>query len=241
MDSGERMKQAVFRERNKSYYRVLHVPIWLWVFWVLPGNLTSDLFAHGPDRRHWIWLSLVIAGCAWRGYVGRLPGCEPQPYIRFYGIEQPNLWYRVVCYTAAWIDALVPFTLNMLGMIIAVVSGKWMVQRLYGWLYYPLAVAVVLATALDWTPRAKRSTKYEGEERAWFYGALWTIVPAQIAGWAMWRIGGQMSFSPHELAVARLTMTTLVAIVMLGLAVRQKLPRTQRYRPDGTVPAAAGA
>jgi hypothetical protein len=46
---------------------------------------------------------------------------------------------------------------------------------------------------------------------------------------------------PHELAVARLTMTTLVALVMLGLAVRQKLPRTQRYRPDGTVPAAAGA
>ena len=31
------MKQAVFRERNKQYYRVLHSPIWIWVFWVLPG------------------------------------------------------------------------------------------------------------------------------------------------------------------------------------------------------------
>jgi hypothetical protein len=235
------MKQAVFRERNKRYYRVLHVPIWLWVFWVLPGNLTSDLFAHGPDYRHWVWLTIIVVVCAWRGFVGRLPGCESEPYIRFYGIDQPNLPYRVVCYTAAWIDALVPFTLNMLGMMIAVATGKWMVRQLYDWLYYPLALAVVLATALDWTPRAKRSTKFEGEERAWFYTALWTIVPAQVAGWAMWRLGGHIAFTAPQLAWARLTVTTLVGILMFVLAFRQRLPRTQRYRGDGTIPAAAGA
>lgn len=235
------MKQAVFRERNKNYYRVLHVPIWIWVFFVLPGHLTSGLFARGADLRHWTWLALVVAVCAWRGYAGRLPGCEPQPYIRFYGIEQPNLPYRVVCYTAAWIDALVPFTLNMLGMIIAVATGKWIVESLYVWLYYPLAVSIVIATALDWTPRAKRSTRFEGEERAWFYTALWTIVPAQLAGWAMWRSGAYLSLSPSELAISRLGVTVLVAVVMFTLATRQKLPRTQRYRPDGTVVAAAGA
>lgn len=235
------MRQAVFRERNKRYYRVLHVPIWIWVFFVLPGHLTSDLFAHGADRRHWLWLAVVLAGCAWRGYAGRLPGCESEPYIRFYGIDQPNLPYRIVCYTAAWIDALVPFTVNMLGMIVAVTTGEWMVQRLYDWLYYPLAIAVVLATVLNWTPRAKRSTKFEGEERAWFYAALWTIVPAQIAGWAMWRLGGYTSLSPQDLALARLGVTVMVALLMLLLAARQKLPRTQRYRPDGTVVAAAGA
>ena len=52
------MKQAVFRERNKQYYRVLHSPIWIWVFWMFPGwPLTYDLYAHGPDWRHWIWLA----------------------------------------------------------------------------------------------------------------------------------------------------------------------------------------
>src|SRR5262245_61863858 len=55
------MKKVVERERNKNYYRVLHVPIWIWAFWILPGNLTADLYAHGPDRRHWIWLAIVTA------------------------------------------------------------------------------------------------------------------------------------------------------------------------------------
>ncbi len=54
-------KQAVFRERNKRYYRVLHTPIWIWVFWVLPGwPLTYDRYTHGPDRRHWIWLAIIV-------------------------------------------------------------------------------------------------------------------------------------------------------------------------------------
>src|SRR5208283_16214 len=80
--SSATMKQAVFRERNKQYYRVLHAPIWIWVFWVLPGYpLTYDLYAHGPDRRHWIWLAIVVAGVAWRGFNARIPGCEQRPYI----------------------------------------------------------------------------------------------------------------------------------------------------------------
>ena len=54
------MKKVVERERNKNYYRVLHVPIWIWAFWILPGHLTADLYAHGPDRRHWIWLAVVL-------------------------------------------------------------------------------------------------------------------------------------------------------------------------------------
>ena len=126
------MKQAVFRERNKGYYRVLHTPIWIWVFWVLPGwPLTYDLYTHGPDRRHWIWLAVVMAVVAWRGWLGRMPGCEERPYIHYYGVHQPNLWYRVVCYTAAWIDIIVPFALNVAGMAVAAVTGKWMLKQMY--------------------------------------------------------------------------------------------------------------
>ena len=109
------MKKVVERTHNKNYYRVLHVPIWIWAFWILPGHLTGDFYAHGPDRRHWIWLAIVAVGCAWRGFAGRLPGCEPKPYITHWGVDQPNLWYRVICYTTAWIALLVPFTLKSPG------------------------------------------------------------------------------------------------------------------------------
>ena len=123
-------KRAVFREKNKQYYRVLHSPIWIWVFWVLPGwPLTYDLYTRGPDRRHWIWLAIVVAVVAWRGLRGRIPGCEQRPYIHYYGEHQPNLPYRVVCYTAAWIDLLVPYALNLAGLVIASINGRWILQR----------------------------------------------------------------------------------------------------------------
>ena len=109
------MEKIVERTRNKIYYRVLHVPIWLWVFFILPGHMTYVLYLHGPNRFHAIWLAVVLVICAWRGFMGRLPGVEPRPYVTHYGADQPNLPYRIVCYTAAWIDLLVPFTLNFLG------------------------------------------------------------------------------------------------------------------------------
>ena len=71
------MKRAVFRERNKGYYRVLHTPIWIWVFWVLPGwPLTYDLYTHGPDRRHVIWLAVVAAIVAWRQANGKFSSVD---------------------------------------------------------------------------------------------------------------------------------------------------------------------
>lgn len=168
------MKKVVERERNKTYYRVLHLPIWLWVFFVLPGwPLTYAMYTTGFDSRHALWFALVFAVCAWRGFAGRLPGVEHAPYVIHFGVDQPNLWYRVVCYTAAWIAIVVPFALNVIGLVVASFTGEWMIQQMYQWLYYPLALLVVLATSLDLTPRARRSTLNEGAERAWFYVGLW--------------------------------------------------------------------
>jgi hypothetical protein len=223
------MKAVVARERNKGYYRVLHVPIWVWVFFILPGHLTSDLYQHGPDRRHWIWLAIVVAACVWRGALGRLPGVEPRPYITHYGMDKPNLGYRVVCYTAAWIDLLVPYTLNLIGLLIANVNGRWMLPALYTWLYYPLAIAVVLATLLNWTPRARRTTRNEGAEKAWFYVAIWTVVPCQVASWAMWRLGSRMGLDATALARARLAVFVLVSVSLFLVTFLGKLPRTARY------------
>ena len=226
------MKKVVERERNKNYYRVLHLPIWIWVFFILPGHLTFDLYTHGPDKRHAIWLAIVTAVCVWRGIAGRLPGVEPQPYVTHFGVHQPNLWYRVVCYTAAWVDLLVPFTLNFIGLFVAVFTGMWSLKQLYFWLYYPVAALIMLATVFDWTPRARRSTANEGAERAWFYVAIWTVVPAQLTGWVMWRLGSRMHFTTGELAWARLCTTFFVTAVLLTLGIKGKLPRTERYRVE---------
>ncbi len=230
------MKKVVERQRNKTYYRVLHLPLWIWVFWILPGHLTRDLFLHGPDRRHWIWLGIVAVVCAWRGLAGRLPGVETKPYVTYWGVHQPNLWYRVVCYTAAWIDLLVPWTLNAAGVVIGASTARWMLPQLYDWWYYPLALAIVLATVLDRTPRTKRSTRYEGAERAWFYVVIWTVVPSQLAGWAAWRLGGGLGMEPLPLARARFLVFFAVSALFLILGLKGRLPRTERYHfADGAM------
>ncbi len=224
------MKKVVERQKNKRYYRALHVPIWLWVFFVLPGNLTYALYLHGPDRRHAMWLAVVIAGCAWRGLRGRLPGVEPKPYITHYGVDLPNLPYRVVCYTAAWIALLVPFALNLIGLMIAAFRGRWVIAELYTYLYWPLALAVVGATVFDWTPRARRSTLNEGEEKAWFYTGIWTVVPSQVAAWGAWRLGGRLGLNPLALNRLRLSVFLVVTASFLILSLAEKLPRTTRYK-----------
>jgi hypothetical protein len=226
------MKKVVTRERNKPYYRLLHWPIWVWVFWILPGHLTHDLFLRGPDRRHWIWLAVVVALTGWRALAGRLPGCEPRPYVLYWGVHQPNLPYRVVCYTAAWIDLLVPFTLNFLGLVIASVTGVWHMDALYLYLYYPLAAAVALGTVFNLTPRARRSTFGEGTERAWFYIAMWTVVPSQLVAWAAWRLGSQLGFLGADLARIRLAAFVVIAAAFLSLGIRNLLPRTTAYSPE---------
>ena len=226
------MKKVVERERNKRYYRVLHLPIWLWVFFILPGHLTYDLFTHGPSRRHGIWLAVVFTACAWRGLAGRLPGVEPRPYITHYGRDLPNVPYRVVCYTAAWIDLLVPFTLNLIGVVYANMGGRWILADLYTWLYYPLALMVVAGTLMDLTPRARRSTVHEGSEKAWFYVAIWTVVPTQVASWAAWRLGGALGLNAATLDRIRLLVLVASAGLMLHLSLKARLPRTRRYRPE---------
>ena len=222
------MKKVVDRKRNKAHYRVLHVPIWIWVFWILPGHLTYTLFTSGPDTRHWWWLAVVTVVCAWRGWRGRLPGVERRPYITHYGKHQPNLWYRVVCYTAAWIDLLVPFALNAIGMAIAAVTGEWLLDRLFDLLYYPFALAIVAATVFDLMPRARRSTRGEGAERAWLYVAIWTVVPAQLVAWAAWRLLSQYGGDPLLIARLRLVIFVVVAGTFFTCGYRSILPRTAR-------------
>ena len=98
----ERDTERTIRHRNKGYYRVLHWPIWIFVFFIVPGPLTFDLFERGFDRRTFAWLAVVLCATAVAALRGRLPGCEPKPYIIRFTEDRPNPLYRRVCYTTAW-------------------------------------------------------------------------------------------------------------------------------------------
>ena len=88
-----------------------------------------------------------------------------------------------------------------------------MLHELYAYVYYPLALAVMLGTLLDWTPRARRDTFGEGAERAWFYVSIWTVVPTQVINWGAWRAVALCSTGPAT-AIAVSTTGATVAITM---------------------------
>ena len=109
----EYASERKIRERNKLYYRFNHWPIWIFVFFIAPGPLTFDLFERGFDSRLLIWLGLVLIGTAIAGLRGRLPGCEPRPYIIRFTEDRPNPLYRRVCYTTAWGEVIAFAVLNI--------------------------------------------------------------------------------------------------------------------------------
>ena len=54
------------RTRNKTYYRYNHWPIWIFVFFLIPGPMTFDLFAHGFRSNMAWWLAAVMIGTGHR-------------------------------------------------------------------------------------------------------------------------------------------------------------------------------
>jgi len=180
--------QRRIRHRNKLYYRFLHWPIWIWVFFIAPGPLTFDLFAHGVDARIAAWFVVVLIGTGIAGLRGRLPGVEPHPYIIRFTEDRPNPLYRRVCYTAAWGEVVAFAVLNAAGLAWAVVTGEWRIRRMYEAAYFPIAGSVWILGALGLLPRVKASTKGEGHERRYFYGSVWAVAIAQPVLFVLWKV-----------------------------------------------------
>jgi hypothetical protein len=176
------------RTRNKGWYRAVHWPIWIWVFFLAPGPLTFSLFAHGFSWANSIWLGLVLAGTFVALLYGQMPGCEPAPYILRFDEDKPNPLYRKVCYTFAWNAVLNFALLNLTGLIVAVVTGKWIMQQLYQYVYLPLCILILLLGAAGLLPRVGRSTRGEGTERRYFYGSVWAVTVAQTILLVLWKI-----------------------------------------------------
>jgi hypothetical protein len=215
------------RERNTRRYRLAHLPIWIWVFFLAPGPLTFDLFAHGGSSRNVLWLLLVIAGTAVAGYFGQLPGVEPRPYILRFTEDKPNPLYRKICYTFAW-NAVITFALlNLAGLVIAVVTGHWVMKQIYLQAYFPLSAIVLLLGLFGLLPRVGRSTKGEGIERRYFYGAVWAAVISQTTLLVLWKTLPRSAATDQiKLVVFVLSMGAVGAAAALGI-----LPRTRPIVP----------
>jgi hypothetical protein len=176
------------RTRNKLHYRVNHWPIWIFVFFIAPGPLTVDLFASGFDSRMALWLGIVLAGTAAAGVLGKLPGCEPAPYIIRFTEDRPNPLYRRICYTTAWGEIIAFASINLAGLVGAVATGRWQLRELYDHAYFPLAGTVWFLGAIGQLPRVKASTAGEGHERRYFYGTAWAVLIAQPLLLLLWKV-----------------------------------------------------
>ncbi len=122
--------ERAIRTRNKISYRLNHWPIWIWTFFLAPGPLTFDLFARGFDWRMVLWLGIVLAATGIAGYLGKLPGVEPAPYIIRFTEDRPNPLYRRICYTFAWSAVITFALLNIAGLAWAVASGEWRLRQI---------------------------------------------------------------------------------------------------------------
>ncbi|HEV2687483.1 MAG TPA: hypothetical protein VGV35_02985, partial [Bryobacteraceae bacterium] len=214
-------------DRNKALYRLAHWPIWIFVFFIAPGPSTFELFEHGFDSRKLIWLALVLLGTGIAAVRGRLPGVEPRPYIIRFVEDKPNPLYRRICYTFAWSVVIAFAILNFTGLAVAVATGAWRLKQIYAYGYFPIAIAIWTLGGLGLLPRVKASTKGEGHERRYFYGAVWASCIAQPVLGILWKL------LPHSRAAdtAKLVVFTGLLALIGRLAHHGVLPRTRPIVP----------
>ena len=212
------------RDRNKFLYRLAHWPIWIWVFFISPGPSTFELFAHGFDERRAVWLTLVLIGTGLAALQGKLPGVESAPYIIRFVEDKPNPLYRRISYTFAWNVVLNYALLNLAGLVVAVITGKWYLKQIYDYAYFPLAILVWALGGLGLLPRVKASTQGEGTERRYFYGSVWAICIAQPILGVLWKVLPRGR--PGD--VAKLAVFVLILAWVGRLAQKGVLPRTRR-------------
>jgi hypothetical protein len=215
------------RTRNKTYYRVNHWPIWIFVFFLIPGPMTFHLFAEGFGGVMTYWLAAVLLGTGIAGLRGKLPGCEPAPYIIRFTEDRPNPVYRRVCYTFAWGAAISYGLLNLTGLVVAVVTGQWMMKQIYYYGYFPVVIPVWILGALGKLPRVKASTEGEGTERRYFYGTVWAMCIAQPAVWFLYLL------LPRNRTTDVIELVVFVGLLAMAgyLSYRGHLPRTRKIVP----------
>ena len=118
-------------------------------------------------------------------------------------------------------------TLNLAGLIIAVVTGKWVMKQIYLQAYFPVCAVVLLLGLFGWLPRVGRSTKGEGIERRYFYGAVWAAVISQTVLLILWKtLPRSPATDQLKLAAFVLCLCGVGAAAAFGM-----LPRTRPIVP----------
>jgi len=173
------------------------------------------------------WLTIVLIGTGIAGLRGALPGVEPKPYIIRFTEDRPNPLYRRICYTLAWSEVITFAVLNITGLAIAIVTGRWYLKEIYRTAYFPIAGSIWVLGALGQLPRVKASTKGEGHERRYFYGSVWAVCWAQPILWILWKV------VPRTQAGDTLKLVVFVAVLAFvgNLARLGRLPRTRPIVP----------
>jgi len=223
----ELASQRKIRTRNKLYYRFNHWPIWIFVFFLIPGPMVFRLFEEGFGGRMIWWLAAVMIGTGIAGLRGKLPGCEPAPYIIRFTEDKPNPLYRRICYTFAWGAAVSYGLLNLAGLVAAVITGKWMLKQIYYYGYFPVVIPVWILGLLGKLPRVKPSTAGEGDERRYFYGTVWAMCIAQPVLFVLWKTLPQNRTTD----IIKLVVFTGILAVVGYLSYRGYLPRTRKIVP----------
>jgi hypothetical protein len=219
--------ERTIRVRNKLHYRFNHWPMWILVFFIAPGPLTFDLIERGFDQRIWFWLGAVVAGTGMAGLLGKLPGCEPAPYIIRFTEDRPNPLYRRICYTTVWGEVVAFSLLNAAGMAYASATGEWRLKEMYESFYFPIAGTVWALGALGYLPRVRKSTAGEGHERRYFYGSVWAVSFAHPVLLLMWKtLPRTNAWDAFKLAVFLGILVSVGIIAKRGL-----LPRTRPIVP----------
>ena len=223
----ELASQRKIRTRNKLYYRFNHWPIWIFVFFLIPGPMVFRLFEEGFGGKMIWWLAAVMIGTGIAGLRGKLPGCEPAPYIIRFTEDKPNPLYRRICYTFAWGAAVSYGLLNLAGLVVAVITGKWMLKQIYYYGYFPVVIPIWILGLLGKLPRVKPSTAGEGDERRYFYGTVWAMCIAQPVLFVLWKTLPQNRATD----VIKLVVFTGILAGVGYLSYRGYLPRTRKIVP----------
>ena len=100
-------------------------------------------------------------------------------------------------------------------------------KQIYTYGYLPVCATILLLGAGGALPRVKLSTKGEGTERRYFYGAVWAVTISQTLLLVTWKILPQT----HVASLVKLGIF-LCALALTGLAAyRGMLPRTRPIVP----------
>ena len=227
----ELARDRVFRTRNTPLYRLAHWPIWIWVFFIAPGPVTFDLFAHGFDRRMALWLGVVLVGTGVAGLRGKLPGDRARAiHLHEFNEDRPNPLYRRLCYTLAWSEVVSYAVLNIVGIVDAILHGTWRLRFFYDLGYLPIAgtcwvlgaLGCAAPRGLDGRPRGRPRATLTFTARS---GPACLAQPDLL--WLLWGVFPKTR--PFD--VAKLVIFVGILALVGDLARRGRLPRTRPILP----------